>query len=376
MQINNTTTRRFVAICIFVLAFVSWHTILAQTPTTVYTCKYTPVLAFIRPELSEAEKAWILNQVAQQHPNVQVLSGPTNYYNCHSYAYHLTEGWSNQVWIDHYDNSYITNSNIQKYWNDCYQVTSNPAAAVKIYYTGDHSAVSSGSGKYDSKWGAWPLMRHDPHDVPASYHPYSRLYYERQPPPLSVAIDGPDFLYTGETGNYTASVSSNNGAINTYSWQIQEQYTNGQSSGWLPFMNGGNSPYRSLYMPSNFIRAVLKITVSDNTASATSTKFIYNPSGGGALRVAASGLQAAPNPFSSSTVLSYTLAKDASVLLEVFSSDRRRMVVLANGKAKAGAQEYRVDAASWASGTYIAELTITDETNTPRKESVTLILAR
>ncbi len=312
--------------------------------------------------------AYALNDVAQQYPNAQVLSGSTSSYNCHGYAYHLTEGYGNPVWIN--------NDQLSKYWNDCYQVTANPAAAVKIYYTGDHSAIPSVSGKYDSKWGSYPLMRHDPHYVPLDYQPYSRVYYERQPPPLSVYIDGPDFLYSGETGNYTASVSNNNGAINNYSWQIQEQYTNGQSSGWLPFMSGGNVSYRSLYMPSNFIRAVLKVTVSDNIATATSTKFIYNPSSGGALRVASSGLQAAPNPFSSSMVLSYTLAKDASVLLEVFSADRRRMAVLANGKAKAGAQEYRVDAASWASGTYIAELTITDETNTPRKESVTLILTR
>lgn len=375
MQTNNTTTRRFVAICIFVLAFTSWRTILAQTPTTVYTCKYTPVLAYIRPELAEWEKVAILNEVAQVYPNAQVLSGPTNYYNCHSYAYHLTEGWSNQVWINHYDNSYATNSNIQKYWNDCYQVTSNPAAAVKIYYTGDHSAVSSVSGKYDSKWGAYPLMRHDPHDVPASYQPYSRVYYERQPPPLSVSISGADYLYSGQSDTYTANVSNNNGAITNYTWEIQERYPNGQSSAWLPFNAGGNSPYRSLTMLGSFSGVSLRVTVSDNTGTAIGTKSIYNPSGG-PLRVASSGLQAAPNPFSSSTVLSYTLAKDASVLLEVFSSDRRRMAVLANGKAKAGTQEYRVDAASWASGTYIAELTVTDEINTPRKESVTLILTR
>lgn len=196
MQTHNTTTRRFVAICIVILTLTSWHTIFAQLPipTTVYTCKNTPVLASIEPELSDMQKAAILTEVAQVYPNAQVLSGPTNYYNCHSYAYHLTEGWSNQVWINHYDNSYVPNSNIQKYWNDCYQVTSNPAAAVKIYYTGDHSAVASVNGKYDSKWGAYPLMRHDPHDAPAIYQPYSRVYYQR---PISVTISGPDNLYSG-----------------------------------------------------------------------------------------------------------------------------------------------------------------------------------
>lgn len=367
MQTINTTTRRFLAVLSFVLAFVSQNALFAQSSTTVYTCKGTAVTGLILPEWSDYQKAVFLSDATQQHPNAQVLSGATSSYNCHGYTYHLTEGYGNPVWIN--------NDQLSKYWNDCYQVTANSAAAVKIYYTGDHSAIASVSGKYDSKWGHWPLMRHDPHDVPASYQPYSRVYYERQPPPMSVAISGPSSLYSGDTGYFTATVYNNNSPISSYSWQIMENYTNGQSSGWLPFMSGGNSPYRSLYMLGNFSNVALRVTVSDNTQSASDIMYVYNSSGG-PLRVASSGLQAAPNPFSTSTVLSYTLAKDAAVLLEVFSSDRRRMAVLANGKAKAGTQEYRVDAGTWASGTYIAELTITDETNTPRKESITLILTR
>ena len=86
-------------------------------------------------------------------------------------------------------------------------------------------------------------------------------------------------------------------------------------------------------MPSNFIRAVLKVTVSDNIATATSTKFIYNPSSGGALRVLL--------PVSKQHQIRFIFygavlhaKKTASVLLEVFSADRRRMAVLTNKESK------------------------------------------
>ena len=362
----NTTKKQFVLhiATLLLIAFSSQSVVNAQPSTTVYTCQGAPVVGYHFPEISPAEKAAALSFIAIVYETVQVLSEATTSYNCHTYAYHLAEGYGNTLWIN--------NDQLSKYWNDCYQITANPAAAVKIYYAGDHSAIPSVSGKYDSKWGPYPLIRHDPTHVPLEYSPNAQVYYERLPPPLTVSIAGPTDLYSGQTGNYTANIANGNGTENC-SWEIQEQYTsNGQYSSWMP-LNGGSPTNRSVLMMLYLRSFNLKVTVSNNIHSATQTLRVGN-NDNGSFRFAA--LSAAPNPFSSSTVLSYTLAKDASVLLEVFSSDRHRMVVLANGKAKAGAQEYRVDAASWASGTYIAELTITDETNTSRKESITLILTR
>ncbi|MFY8000118.1 MAG: hypothetical protein ACOVSW_16090 [Candidatus Kapaibacteriota bacterium] len=207
------------------------------------------------------------------------------------------------------------------------------------------------------------------------YFPYSRVYYERLPLPISVNISGPTDLYSGQTGSYTANVTNNNGPIN-YTWQITENYTSGQSSGWLPFNSGGNSPFRSLYMLGSFSNVVLRVTATDNTSNAVATMYVLNSSGN-PLRVASPvNFNAAPNPFSSSTVIGYVLGKDADVQLEIFSADRRRMAVLVNGKLKAGQQDHRLNADSWASGTYFAELTITDEANKPQRFSLTLNLAR
>ncbi len=375
------TKQRIIAaiVSFWALWSLNFSTTHAQQQTTVYTCRTTPVEAYIMPEMSIWQMWDATSQVQTLFPNAQILDGPSATYNCHAYAYHLTEGNSNRVWINHHDASYIPNSNIQKYWNDCLQVTSNPAAAVKIYYTGDHSAVASGNGLYTSKWGRWPLMRHAPDYVPANYNPNSRVYYERQPPPpppFSVYISGPDYLYPGQTGYYTAIPSNNNGQINNYTWQIQEHYSNGGISGWLPWNSGGNSPNRSLYMNANLSRVTMMVTVNDNTGSAVGTYTVINPNGGGALRAASFGLTAAPNPASSTALISYTLANEATVVAEIYSADRRQMAVLANGVGRAGAHEHRVDVSRWASGAYTVELTVTEGRNPPRREVLTLNISR
>jgi hypothetical protein len=68
------------------------------------------------------------------------------------------------------------------YWDDgSYELTTEGYAEKIFYYSGDHSAVKSltHSGKYESKWGSWPLVRHDPEYGPASYNMQYRRYYRR-----------------------------------------------------------------------------------------------------------------------------------------------------------------------------------------------------
>lgn len=106
-----------------------------------------------------------------------IISTPTTYYNCHAYAWHLTEGNNNQVWIDRGTND----SNLGKYWDSnvgCFKEVAFESSAEKIYYyTGDHSAVKSSiAGKYESKWGSSYVIRHFPNQVPYS-NPSNRRYY-------------------------------------------------------------------------------------------------------------------------------------------------------------------------------------------------------
>lgn len=120
-------------------------------------------------ELSNAEKETLKSQILAQHPNATFLAEATHSYNCHGYAWHLSEGGYPTVWINEHDVNFVPN--VSKYWTDgSYIQVCNEADADKIhYYAGDHSAIMSNtvSGKYESKWGSNIRLRHDPTDVPS-----------------------------------------------------------------------------------------------------------------------------------------------------------------------------------------------------------------
>jgi len=79
-------------------------------------------------------------------------------YNCHSYTWNMTEGGP-VCWVD----------GCYPYISDSSYIRVPEAMAEKIAYS-DHSAVKSKThpGKYESKWGPGPLMRHSPEDCPYS----------------------------------------------------------------------------------------------------------------------------------------------------------------------------------------------------------------
>lgn len=106
----------------------------------------------------------------ETYPNATFLSNSSATYNCHSYAWNVSDG-GKKYWINE--------SSISKYWTDDYYSETTEDNAVKInYYDSDHSAVvSSVKDMYESKWGSCPLMRHAP-----NYGPYEnmekRKYYK------------------------------------------------------------------------------------------------------------------------------------------------------------------------------------------------------
>lgn len=130
-------------------------------------------------ELSDYEKQQIKAQIRNQYPDAQISDDPSNLYNCHSYAWNMVEGgpkcWINKIKED-------SSANLSLYWEDHSYEQTNGSLFNKIhYYQGDHSAVPSGvAGKYESKWGNGPLVRHAPTDVPAIYKANYRHYYLRK----------------------------------------------------------------------------------------------------------------------------------------------------------------------------------------------------
>ncbi|MFM7430183.1 MAG: T9SS type A sorting domain-containing protein [Flammeovirgaceae bacterium] len=213
---------------------------------TVYTCKGGTVGANNYSAGTSAQKnAWrqaylnwaSLNGMGESN----ILAEADGSYNCHSYAWHLREGNSNKVWINNTNGSqnggcYINNDNINKYWTDgCFIQVCNQSEADKThYYCGDHSAVTSTtvSGKYESKWGAWPVVRHNPTTVPYS-QPSTVRYY------ASTKIIGN--ASTLCSGTRTLSIKTIAGA--GYSWSVNSalQIVSGQGTNQLTVQRNGSS---------------------------------------------------------------------------------------------------------------------------------------
>lgn len=203
---------------------------------TLYTPNGSPVQTFIR---SEGSTEWITtttNEYKAAYGEENVLAPASQRYNCHNYAWHMSEGNTEIVWMNQYDS--YGNSNVWKYWTDNSYVETTENNAEKIfYYNGDHSAIKSKTiaGKYESKWGSAPLMRHAPTYGPAIYQMNFRRYYTRSLPSLS----GPTTVCsTGATftiNNLSASVSS---IIWTHGPNLS--ISSGQNSANCTFLATGN----------------------------------------------------------------------------------------------------------------------------------------
>jgi hypothetical protein len=188
-------TNNMKKIHIILIGIIFSFTICNAQYITLYTPNGSTIETFLN---AEGTPEWITtttNQYAFAFPNAQILAPASRTYNCHSYAWNLSEGGTQYVWMNQYKSN--GTPNIWKYWIDAsYIQTPTEADAEKIfYYDGDHSAVKSKifAGKYESKWGAAPLMRHNPTDVPYDY-PTHRKYYKKA---LQPTISGPNQVCPG-----------------------------------------------------------------------------------------------------------------------------------------------------------------------------------
>jgi hypothetical protein len=150
--------------------------------TTLLTPNGTNIEAklLVSGEWTQSEKNTQKQLLLAQFPNVTVLDDPTWTYNCHGFAWNLSEGNPEIRWINAIKDG--GSPNLVNYWQDAsYMEVCNVNQGTKIhYYSGDHSAIkSSVSGKYDSKWGPNCKVRHNPTEVPTSYNGSNRKYYRR-----------------------------------------------------------------------------------------------------------------------------------------------------------------------------------------------------
>ncbi|MFV0379041.1 MAG: hypothetical protein ACK5JD_17255 [Mangrovibacterium sp.] len=177
---------------------------LAQT-VTLFTPNGSTVEAFYRSELSDTEIAELTQLYKTTYPEAEVLANASRTYNCHSYAWNITDCGNTICWLNQYPD-------LHKYWDDNSYIETTELNAEKIfYYTGDHSAVKSisSTGKYESKWGQAPLMRHSPGYGPNIYNMSYRKYYKKS---KGFSISGPSTICTSgsafSVNNLPSTVSS------------------------------------------------------------------------------------------------------------------------------------------------------------------------
>ena len=162
--------KKISVIAIFVLCVTSICS--AQIIDTIYTRGGKPVQVQLCQEMSDDLVAFWNEYYSTWFPDAVLLENSSERYNCHSYAWYLTDNGSLVCWLEdsvYYFDGSPNQPNVSKYWtNDYYQQTVESDALKIHYYNGNHSAVASPtvSGMYESKWGIGPVMRHAPERCP------------------------------------------------------------------------------------------------------------------------------------------------------------------------------------------------------------------
>lgn len=158
---------------LFPIIFLFASIVVSAQTVTLYTPNGSTVEAFMNYEMSSQEITYYTNLYRNTYPQAEVLANASSTYNCHSYAWNLSEGGSTICWLNQ-------TPDLHKYWDDYSYFETTESNAEKIfYYSGDHSAIKSKTviGKYESKWGPMPLMRHAPGYGPSIYNMTYRRYY-------------------------------------------------------------------------------------------------------------------------------------------------------------------------------------------------------
>ncbi|MCP4220592.1 MAG: hypothetical protein GY765_38550 [bacterium] len=216
--------------------------------------------ACVLNELSPLELEQITNSYQDTYPNATVLKPASQTYNCHGYAWHVSEGGGN-IWI-----GCTTTTAEDIYWLDGSYCEVLEAQATKISYSGDHSAIKAGGGYYISKWGRAPLMKHTPGYCPSGYGSPAKFYLISDR--LSASITGPTSLNAGQSGQFGASVTGGCSGAVTYEWSRKDD----GAASRVPLGNAGT---QSTTM--QFVGFTLKVVVSKDGQQTEDIRYFAPP---------------------------------------------------------------------------------------------------
>ncbi len=160
MRTNNYTSLNLIITLVFIVIATSANgqgtikTPMGQTVNVISNWDTTPLIALWESQAAQ----WIINNSS----DAQKKGPATSHYNCHAYAWHISEGGSSiNRWINQTNDD--DSPNLSKYWtNDAYVPTSTPDNHQKLFYASDdHSAITTDTlGWVKSKWGWWGLYEH------------------------------------------------------------------------------------------------------------------------------------------------------------------------------------------------------------------------
>ena len=193
-------------------------------PTTIQTPTGVTVSATLESEFSPSEiqafnTLWddfLLKYHTVLH-NAQRVSDVSALYNCHSYAWHVSDG-GNKVWVD--DPSLYFSGSLPTYFS----TSDSIGRGKKVKYsTSNHSAITTDTaGIVKSKWGDGPIILHNIHIFPVIENdsiialPYQHVSY------YAVQMSGAASVPKGTTQTVSTLLNNISGA--TYSWSGDGTY--------------------------------------------------------------------------------------------------------------------------------------------------------
>lgn len=219
--------------------------------------------------LTQYQLATLANEIYLNYNGAQLIGAPTYKYNCHGYAWHVSEG-GNYVWIGRY---YDTSEDI--YWLDNSYFSVDEQQATKVSYSGNHSAIRLDSIWYQSKWGYGPLVKHYLNEVPAIYAPSStKNFYLRTP-----SINGPNQF----CNNATYSIENlPAGATVQWSTGIYISIVSGQGTGTLSvekLYDGLGDITASIILGGNVIKTLSKYDIGVGNPPLSQMVYPLGPNG-------------------------------------------------------------------------------------------------
>lgn len=243
---------------------------------TVYTPNGTLVsdTYYSSEDLSTSQKASMDQFCLTTYPQATLINSSTSTYNCHAYAWHMTEGGS-AVWMGWN----INPTNV--YWLDNSYISTTGAATKVSYLNDNHSAVTTSTPNiFISKWGPYALMRHPKDHCP--FNASNLLYLKKNDMPTVYIGKSPEDYRSGSSTIYASGGNASTplnayaktGTPTSYSWNA-EFY--GTCDRW--FLNpSGNRADISVYLNPQHSGGSLRITCSMYNGSSligTATYYLY-----------------------------------------------------------------------------------------------------